>query len=114
MATGWANSNRRAELPPDWAKRRQQVKRRVGGRCQAEQHEPDCDGIGTDCDHIGDRHDHSLGNLQWLSGPCHAAKTKREAAARRPAVLKPRPRRRHPSEGGGVALPPGRGVHRSA
>ena len=52
--------------------------------CEAQRHEPGCDGIGTDCDHIGDRRDHSLANLQWLSGPCHKAKTQREAQEARP------------------------------
>lgn len=93
----WANSNRRAELPPDWEQLRQVVKRRADGRCQAVVHVPDCDGIGTDCDHIDDPDDHSIDNLRWLSGPCHRAKTvadnrrARQRARRRPE--------RHPSEG---------------
>lgn len=44
-------------------------------------HEPECDGIGTECDHIERGDDHRLSNLQWLSGPCHHAKTLREAQA---------------------------------
>lgn len=52
--------------------------------CQAATHVIGCDGIGTDCDHIDDPHDHSLANLQWLSRPCHQAKTQREARAANP------------------------------
>ena len=84
MSGRWTSSNRRAELPPDWSRRRQAVKARAGGRCEAERHVPECDGIGTDCDHVGDAHDHSLANLQWLSSPCHKAKTQREAQEARP------------------------------
>jgi 5-methylcytosine-specific restriction enzyme A len=85
--SGWATSNRKAELPRDWHKIRQQVKRRACGRCQAATHVPDCDGIGTDCDHVGDPHDHSPDNLQWLSRPCHQAKT----AADKPQRKRPAP-----------------------
>jgi hypothetical protein len=84
----WANSTRSARLPKDWHKRRQQAKRRAKGMCQAKVHEPDCDGIGTECDHVQRGDDHSLTNLQWLSTPCHMAKTKAEAAAGRAAAPK--------------------------
>ena len=91
------SSRRRDTLPSDWAKRRQQVKHRAAGRCQADEHEPRCDGWGAECDHVGDPMDHSLNNLQWLSAPCHAAKTQRQAAAARAQL--PRAKRapeRHP------------------
>lgn len=89
---GWETSNRRAELPPDWLRLRVLVRDRAGGRCEAKAHEPECDGIGTDCDHIGDRNDHSLANLQWLSRPCHKAKTQADKPTRK------RPRPTHPGE----------------
>lgn len=89
MSGRWSSSNRRAQLPTDWAKRRAQVKARAHGRCQAEQHVDTCDGIGTDCDHIADPNDHSLDNLQWLSGPCHKAKTQAEAQAAKPKRKRP-------------------------
>lgn len=87
----WSTSDRRSRLPSDWPKRRQQVKRRARGLCEAEQHEPDCNGIGTECDHIVNNDDHSLSNLQWLSTPCHKAKTQRESRAWRQPKARPRP-----------------------
>lgn len=94
----WSTSDRRARLPADWAAIRRAVKRRANGRCEAEQHHPDCDGIGTDADHKTAGDNHSLENLQWLSKPCHWAKTKRENAARnkQQAALKRRPAEQHP------------------
>ena len=93
----WASSNRRAGLPNDWPTRRRRVKHRARGRCEAKTHESGCDGIGTDCDHIGDPADHSLTNLQWLSRPCHNAKTQREAqAARTPPPARARQPEPHP------------------
>lgn len=94
----WSTSTRRARLPSDWAKRRAKVKHRAKGQCQATTHEPECDGMGNECDHIKPGDDHRLSNLQWLSGPCHAAKTQREAqkalsGAREAAKL---PRETHP------------------
>lgn len=96
MSGQWASSGRRSELPPDWAKRRQSVKRRAGGRCQAEAHDPRCNGVGTECDHIGDKHDHSLGNLRWLSAPCHMAITQKQARVGRAKLTQRRPAERHP------------------
>lgn len=68
-------SNRRAELPPDWPVRRSIVAARAHGMCEARTHDPRCDGTGRECDHIDGRDNHSLDNLQWLSTPCHKAKT---------------------------------------
>jgi hypothetical protein len=88
--TGWVGSTRRARLPDDWPARVQAVKARAHGRCQATRHEPGCDGIGRECDHVKHGDDHSLANLQWLSTPCHKAKT----TAEQPRRL--RPARAHP------------------
>jgi 5-methylcytosine-specific restriction protein A len=75
----WASSDRRSRLPKDWAKRRARVKARAQDRCEADTHEPTCNGWGSECDHRVAGDDHSLANLQWLSAPCHRAKTQREA-----------------------------------
>lgn len=94
----WSSSDRRSRLPKDWAKRRQECKRRAKGRCQAEPHAPGCNGIGTECDHIIANDDHTPSNLQWLSEPCHKAKTTTDnakAKANRSALRK-RPAERHP------------------
>ena len=91
----WYVSDRRDRLPADWEARRRAVRDRARGLCQATRHAPDCDGVGTDCDHIVQGDDHGLDNLQWLSHACHKAKTERENAdrnARRAAM------RRHPKE----------------
>lgn len=94
----WSTSNRRDRLPDDWWKRRAQVKARAKSKCQASVHHPKCDGTGTDADHIIEGDDHSLENLQWLSSPCHKAKTSRENARRNQqrAALRNRPAEQHP------------------
>lgn len=94
----WATSNRRQRLPDDWSARRAKVKARANGRCQATAHQPDCNGTGTDADHIRPGDNHSLNNLQWLSAPCHKAKTTAENTARRQAEAdaRYRPAEQHP------------------
>lgn len=89
MSGRWSSSTRRAALPGDWNRRRDQVKRRADGRCEAEVHAPNCDGQGAECDHHAGPDDHSLSNLRWLSPACHAAKTQREAQAAKPQRRRP-------------------------
>lgn len=78
----WSTSDRKQRLPHDWPKRRAAVKARAKGKCEATTHAPKCRGWGSDADHIIPGDDHSMDNLQWLSGACHWAKTNRETAAR--------------------------------
>jgi len=93
----WSSSHRRQRLPANWEAIRQKVKARARGRCEALTHVADCDGIGTDCDHIDQGDDHRLSNLRWLSGPCHDAKTQAEAREAQGMVKgSPLPRERHP------------------
>lgn len=89
----WSSSDRRSRLPHDWPKLRAQVKRRARGRCEAAVHVAECDRIGTDCDHITQGDDHSLANLQWLSRPCHDAKTRADNGIARRLTL---PSEQHP------------------
>lgn len=94
----WSTSDRRQRLPKNWADIRRQVQRRAHGLCEATTHARACDGTGTDADHIHAGDNHALTNLQWLSGPCHRAKTATETAARNTtiAALKHRPPELHP------------------
>lgn len=96
----WSTSDRRQRLPANWATLRRQTRDRAHGLCQAKQHDPHCDGTGTDADHSTPGDTHRLENLQWLSAPCHRAKTARETAARnrQTAALKRRPVERHPGQ----------------
>lgn len=94
----WSSSDRRERLPANWQDIRRQVRLRAHGRCEAEEHAPGCCGDGSDADHKTPGDDHRLENLQWLSAPCHRAKTTREATARNQArkQARLRPREQHP------------------
>lgn len=94
----WQTSTRRERLPRNWDQLRAHTRDRAGGRCEATAHHPDCDGWGTDADHITPGDDHTPGNLQWLSPPCHQAKTAGEAADRNRerAAQRRRPNEQHP------------------
>lgn len=92
----WETSTRRAQLPPDWEKRRQATKDRAGNRCESKTHDPRCDGWGNECDHRTPGNDHDLTNLQWLNHWCHQAKTiaerpstpsRKRAAPQHPGVI---------------------------
>lgn len=94
----WHTSDRKDRLPPNWEAIRRQVKTRAKGRCEATEHAKGCGGWGRDADHITPGDNHTLTNLQWLSGPCHRAKTARESAARNQArkQARIRPKEQHP------------------
>lgn len=94
----WETSTRRQRLPKDWEQKKAATKRKAQGRCEAAQHHPSCDGNGAEVDHITPGDDHTLPNLQYLSTPCHDAKTRAENAARNKAhaQLKRRPQEQHP------------------
>lgn len=66
--------------------------------CEARPHEPGCDGVGAECDHVIPNDDHSLANLQWLSAVCHRAKTLREAQTARGIIGRSRPSEQHPGK----------------
>ena len=91
--SNWGTSNRREELPKDWAIRRLKCKERAGGRC--EHIGPSgarCKNPGTDADHALDRWNHDA--LQWLCPEHHKRKTAVEAQAGKRAVRRKGARRR--------------------
>ena len=98
----WSTSDRRDRLPADWDRRVAAVKRRAHGNCEATWHVPECDGVGRECDHVTQGDDHSLGNLQWLSGPCHAAKTRLDNGYTRSVAA---PVEQHPGRRTGGEVP---------
>lgn len=76
MSGRWASSNRRHELPSNWPDIVRTVKRRDPA-CTW----PGCDQPATDVDHIGNKHDHRLGNLRGLCSPHHRERTASQARA---------------------------------
>lgn len=96
----WSSSDRRERLPDNWELLRQATKHRAKGRCEAEAHVPTCNGTGTEADHVVQGDDHSMSNLQWLSRPCHEAKTRRDNGIVRAVYLEPEqhPGRSHRGE----------------
>jgi 5-methylcytosine-specific restriction protein A len=97
VSGGWADSNRRAELPPNWATEiRPAILARDNHRCQHLDHGHRCGRPASDVDHIRRGTDHSPENLQALCADHHAAKTSREGNAARWAGPRRRPTERHP------------------
>jgi len=94
----WETSTRAKRLPKNWPQLKAATKKRARGKCEAATHVPECTGIGAECDHRDRGDDHSLANLQWLSTPCHKAKSSQENAEanRRRAGMRLRPQERHP------------------
>lgn len=83
----WSGSTRRAELPPDWARRRRQRFEQDDWTCT----EPGCThhdptGRTLECDHIGDKHDHRIESLRTKCKPHHLTHTLDQARAGRDAA----------------------------
>ncbi|WP_432160763.1 HNH endonuclease [Streptomyces sp. NRRL F-5630] len=96
MSGGWAGSDRRTELPPDWPVIRADVLDRDGHRCRWREHGTVCGKHATEVDHIRPGNDHRPENLQALCREHHAIKSSREGNAARWAVRRQRPAERHP------------------
>lgn len=94
----WETSDRKERLPDNWPKIRAMVKARAKGKCEATVHARGCGGWGSDADHITAGDNHSLANLQWLSGACHRAKTNHETSQRNRErkAARYRPKEQHP------------------
>lgn len=106
-AQGWKGR----DLPSDWAKRREIVKHRAGGQCEARLPRSGnrCPRRGEECDHIipgfeGGTDD--LENLQWLCSHHHRQKTSQEGLRGR-ARKKAKPPRRVEEHPGKVRRPGG-------
>ena len=83
-------------LPPNWSTLRRQRFTLDGWACvDCGHHDPT--GRTLECDHIGHRDDHRLEQLRTRCAPCHARRTKAQAAAARGAgPLRKRPPEAHP------------------
>lgn len=90
----WAtDSRRRAELPPDWDRRRKACIDAAGSQCERTLPSGKrCPRKATDADHAGDRMDHDT--LEALCGKHHKDKTQLEAKSARA----PKGRRRQPEQ----------------
>lgn len=71
MASGnWEGSTRRVSLGKEYFRARAIVMRRDGRQCRIRT--PGlCIGTATECDHVGDRLDHSPENMRAACTPCH-------------------------------------------
>ena len=92
----WATSQRRTQLPTNWATIRRTILNRDEHRCTR------CSSDQRlEVHHIGDRNDHSHANLTTLCHPCHQTETQAEAQAARQARSARRPAAPHPGLRGG-------------
>lgn len=90
-------TGRRNQLPANWDTIRNTTRQRAGGQCEWTM--PDgqrCTAPGTDCDHYGDRNDHT--RTRWLCPPHHQQHTAQQSidARRRLAARARRPVQKHP------------------
>lgn len=101
MPPGWEGSTRRATLGKEYFRNRAHVMKRDGRQCQIRT--PGlCIGAATDCDHIGDRLDHSPENMRASCNPCHLQRSGQQGGAaagvarQARANARKRPPERHP------------------
>ncbi|ADD43866.1 HNH endonuclease [Stackebrandtia nassauensis] len=97
--TAWHGSNRAAQLPGDWPRRRAIVLERDGYRCtRIRADDTRCPEPATDVDHIKPGNNHELDNLTALCQWHHQKKSAREGgrAAWMNRPPKKRPAEKHP------------------
>ena len=96
----WEGSTRKETLPPDWAQRRQAVFARDGNRCVVIKKDGRrCwDRELLECDHIGDRNDHSLENLRTLCQWHHARRSASQGGLASANAKQNRPSLKRPPE----------------
>ena len=66
-------------MPPDWMRRRNHVLKRDARICKIQ--DPMCISVATEVDHIGDRMNHSEGNLRAACKPCHQNRSSGQGGA---------------------------------
>ena len=89
----WDDGRRKARLPVHWPRLRVEVLVRDGYLCRIRYE--GCLYIANEVDHVIAGDDHSMFNLQAACGPCHRAKSSREANASWSAK---RAKGKHPGE----------------
>lgn len=91
-------SYRTSPLPANWTQLKRATHKRDGYQCTWIEHDGSRCTVTTDleCDHIGDRDDHSIDNLRTLCTWHHAKRTAAQAVAARLRHTRARPPRRHP------------------
>ena len=98
--TGWyvRPSTRKATLPDDWEQLRAATFRRDRHRCQHVRYDTGkkCLKRATDCDHVGDRNDHRIENLQSLCSWHHKQKTSSQGGTAAAARRKQPQKQKHP------------------
>jgi hypothetical protein len=99
----WEGSTRKETLPPDWNQIRLEVFARDGNRCVIiKANGQRCwDRESLECDHIGDRNDHSPANLRTICSWHHQRRSSMQggtasANARRSRPSLKRPPEQHP------------------
>lgn len=98
----WQGSTRRATLGKTYFRNRAIVMKRDGHQCQIRT--PGlCVGAATDCDHIGNRLDHSPENMRASCRPCHQDRSSQQGGqangVRRRAQVAARKRPTEPHPG---------------
>lgn len=97
MPGGWAGSDRRERLPPDWRSITMRILARDNHQCRAPMSNgTPCGAPANQVDHIVAGDDHSDGNLQALCRWHHARKSSGEGNAARFRPTNRRPAERHP------------------
>lgn len=95
MTGRWQGSQRRSQLPPDWAKRRRRVFARDDWTCVDCGHR-DPTARTLECDHVAAPDDHRLTSLATRCADCHQRRTQAQAAAGRARRSRRRPPEPHP------------------
>ena len=98
--SGWYKrpTDRKATLPADWEQRRATRLRRDRHRCQHIRYDTGkrCGDRANQVDHIGDRNDHSLENLQSLCEYHHMQKTGSQGGTAAARARAQRQKQKHP------------------